>query len=137
MNQHIGPAYWPRSSEIAYQNYIIFCAGTDLIRVAAFRAWASNRTLNFKSLKGSYKGQIEDSFIINAKDYDEIKPWILDQESILWLGPISGLGRSAKLVFSNGDEQEIGTFVSTYRDYALKQDSWTLDIAANEYYITK
>jgi len=135
MNQHVSSGVWGRSTPAAYEDYIIFCVGQNPVKIAAFKSWALGR-FGFKSLIGSYKGQTEHSFIVNAKHFPEIADWTNGEESILYLEANPGGYRKATLKYLDGREEPCGHFVPiTNREYVLRQESWTYDPTSGEYYV--
>lgn len=135
MNEHVSSGIWAQSSPAAYEDYVIFCVGQEPTRIAAFKSWASGR-FGFKSLVGCYKGQMEQSFIVNAKHLPEIEAWIVEEESILYLGSNPRGARIATLKYLDGREEPLGYFVALIgRDYALARESWTYDPTTDEYYV--
>lgn len=132
------PAVWGRSSPSISESYVIFCVGQDPVKIAAFRAWATDRQLGFKSLKGCYKGQMEESFITNLKNLPYIQKWLLEEESILLLGPANARDvRPAELVYANGKTEELGKFFSVGPETAKRYQSWTYDPLTDNYFITQ
>ena len=128
MNQHVSPGLWAHSTTAAYENFVIFCVGQDPYRIAAFRSWAADKGIGFKSLVGCYKGQIEQSFIVNEKNLPFVERWTRDEESILHLASNPRGPRIATLRHRDGREEQLGHFVAVIgRDYALKKESWTYD----------
>ncbi len=74
-------------SDIAERNaeYIIFASDFDLPTTKQF---LQSRNIEYKQLKGKYKGVEEDSFIINKDNAPLINPLIKNQESTLYRGKI-------------------------------------------------
>lgn len=138
MNKHIDSGVWEHSRPYIYRDYVIFCVGNNIRKASAFRYWATSEGIGFKSLKGCYKGQTEDSFIIAADNLERVRPWIKDQESILWLYPMVSAGRvPASLIYQDGKEVKLGDLVVVGYKEALKAASWTYDPSTNTYYICK
>lgn len=132
---------WGHSSPSHWDTYVVFCVGNDLVKEAAFRQWAHASNIGFKSLVGCYKGQTENSFIVNHKHFREVLPWIKREESVLILGANENMGggksmRPAKLVFlEDNTEQDLGYFREVGREYALAQDAWTYDPQTCKYWV--
>lgn len=138
MNKPVESGVWGLSTPYAYRNYIIFCVGQEPRKVTAFRSWASHNGIAFKSLKGCYKGQMEDSFIIAASDLTHIRPWIEGQESIMWLFPMAQYGKTpASLLYADGREEKLGHLVATAASEALRCTSWTYDPSTGIHYTCK
>jgi hypothetical protein len=127
-----------RSSAQGSERYVIFCVGLDQRIVMAFRAWARARGLKFKSLNGCYKGQTEDSFIINAKDFRKVAVWTQNQESILLLGPCNARDqRPAMLLYQDGGQEFLGWLRSVPANQALSSDAWTYDPTQDAYFVCR
>ncbi|MFG6605259.1 hypothetical protein ACGYLM_01430 [Sulfitobacter sp. 1A10445] len=125
---------WARSSS---ETYFIYCVGQDLIKQKAFTAWAYNNEVGCKPLLGMYKGQSEQSYISNWKDYKKINPWLVSEESILILGACNSDNEpKASLFYLQSNEYvDLGHLKSVPRDEALLQDAWTFDPFTQNYYI--
>lgn len=125
---------WGHSSRSGFNEYIIFCVGQDHRRITAFRSWAQHKGIPFKSLKGCYRGQKEDSFIINARDWDLVKPWTIKEESILRLGHCNARDqRPAQIEYADGRTEELGYMRSCRRAEAFARDGWTYCPTLNSY----
>lgn len=130
---------WGSSSQSAFDSFVIFCVGNDLYREAAFRGWALSNGVRFKSLKGSYKGTVENSFIVNAKDVERCIEWFAGEESVLVIGPRWRGGkmhgdREATLVFNGGSLSDLGHFGYTAKEHAMTLEAWTYDPAEDVFY---
>ena len=96
-------------------------------------------SLPFKCLIGAYKGKLEDSYLIVYNTYQELRKIIIlaqanFQESILILRE----DRTCFLRYFNQTERvELGKLVSVSRDKAHLEDTWTLDLKTNKFYITE
>ena len=116
--------------------YFIFCVGQTPDRLNAFKHWVYEEGIGCKPLIGSYQNQIEHSFIANQKDFDRIKPWIHDQETVLLLGTRGWQVREATLQYvATGRSKAVGRFKAVTAMEALAQDSWTLDPFTGQYYV--
>jgi hypothetical protein len=93
------------------------------------------------SLRGSYKGQEEDSYALPKPVFDELArrwPYIVtDQESFLVLGtPRSMNRRPAHLVYTDGrPDEDIGMFYSVSKAVAMQHEAWTHNPATGDYWI--
>jgi hypothetical protein len=106
--------------------------------VTAFRAWATAQGIAFKSLRGCYQGQAEDSFLVPLEEFEKVKPWTVEQESILLLGPCDARDRRpATLLFEDGSKHDLGLFRACTRTAALSRASWTYDPMQNTYFIAE
>lgn len=132
------------STQCPFDSYVIFCVGQSILRQKQFMAWAEAQQIGFKALCGSYKGQSENSFIVNQKDFLRCGVWWKGEESALILSKLYRNGtlygsRKATLYYIDrrpgGWHKEIGSFRNVSREYALKQDNWTLDPTTGEYYV--
>jgi len=121
------------------ETYFIFCVGKDMEKITAFTAWALDNSLGFKSLRGSYYGNPEHSFIANIKDYDRILPFLNEQESILVLDKYDARDRPrATLKFiATGGTIGMGRLIPIDEAYVPKYDSWTFDPMDGQYYTCK
>lgn len=132
------PAIWGHSTPVGSRSYVIFCVGQEPRMVAAFRVWATAQGIAFKSLKGCYQGQTEDSFIVGIEDFPKVRPWTAGQESVLLLGPCDARDRrSATLLFRDGGRQQLGKFHACSKAAALSRSAWTYDPSQNLYFITE
>ena len=130
------------SSPCTFSSYLIFCVGNDIARESAFRAWAAENGIGFKNLTGKYKGTTERSFIVNFDNYFLCSHWFKDQESVLYLSPLYRnkqlFGeRLAVLFYINGPRKDLGKWRNVCKEYALKQDAWTYDIDADQYWVAE
>lgn len=125
---------WHRSTR---EEYFIFCVGQSILKQKAFMSFAYHNTIGVKPLLGCYKGQAEQSFISNYKDFLTIEPWLEAEESILHLGGCNSSNEpKATLVFlQTGIKTELGRLRAVSRDYALSCDSWTYDQFTHTYYV--
>ena len=95
--------------------------------------------LPFKCLVGSYKGTLEDSFLVTYDTYEQYEKVLklarkFSQESVLMLNE----DRDATLYYlESGDLINLGPFVSVLRKIAYSMDAWTLDLKTGNYYITE
>lgn len=126
------------------EQYVVFSIDgeSDWQRRLTFEQFLADRSIGFKQVIGSYKGVQEHAWIINARDWAEIREWqpFEFQESILHLGPwhqgslTQAAGREATLAFADQGQSDIrlGTFQQVSKALALSLDAWTLD--GGEYY---
>lgn len=96
--------------------------------------------LPFKPLIGSYKSQVESSYLVPLKSLDDDRLELLidlarryDQESIL-IG--DDLHECQLLYIKTGKIEYIGKMIQIDESEALKLDNWTKTLN-NEYYTTK
>ena len=117
--------------------YFIFCVGQDPVCIAAFISWAFNAGITFKPLIGKYNGVSERSFIANMCNYNEIYPFLKNEEAILVLNRYDARDiPRAKLVYRNGAEEELGKLLVVDKDTAMTYDSWTYDPLGKTYFVT-
>lgn len=143
MGQGKDSGVWGHSGERGSDSYVIFAIDDQSPAAGAhFRNFMVAQGIGFKPLIGSYKGVIEQSYIINLNDW----PTVLDtaavknQESILFLGACTSRDRRpAELVYLlDGIPAEgLGTFRSVPEAEAKAQDSWTYCPQMKEYFICK
>jgi len=96
---------------------------------------------HFKSMRGSYKGQKETSYLVPVEALEDLGP-LLDlarthgQESILF---VEGVTREASLIFTDPEtpQEHLGKLTPVDAREALKSESWTLDVEADQFFITK
>lgn len=117
--------------------YFVFCVGTDPVKQGEFKRWAYAEDIGIKPLIGSYRGQLEHSFIANMNDFDRIKPWLNLQESVLLLGSANHWNvREASMKYLATDSTElIGRLKSVTPLEAVRNDSWTYDPYTNQFFI--
>ncbi len=117
------------------QKYIIFASDYDLPSTIEF---LQSKNINFKQLKGKYKGLEEDSFIVNKDVEKLLKSIIKNQESILELSEERYNGtRFATLEITRGERVPLGYFTEAQEGDAKKQDGYTYDPTSNTYFIVK
>lgn len=124
-------------SDIALQNerYIIFASDFDLSSAQHF---LRNNNIDYKYLRGKYKGIEEDSFIINKNNEHRIRPIIRNQESILELSEVRYNGeRFATLNITKGEKQPLGYFTVTDKSEAEKHNGYIYDPGKNLYFIIR
>ena len=127
---------WGHSSAAGNENYIIFCVGKEPRVAAAFRIWVTAMKLPFKSLKGRYNGVMEDSFIMREEDFQKVKHWAANEETVLLLGPCDARDRRpAKLIHKGGGIEHIGMFRACSKNEALFRPSWTYDPSLDLYFV--
>lgn len=95
---------------------------------------------NIKPLHGSYKGQIERSYMIKTSRERALEVATKhNQESILELGEMHPiLGRKAQLVYiSSNETQDLGHLRGVSKEEAEKSEAWTYDCTSGQYYLAK
>ena len=135
---------WGHSSPIGANHYVIFAVGDDYVTNAALKGWLFGHGIGFKPLLGAYKGQTEQSYIVNYERLQHLFNIgvLAGQESILVLGPCNSKDeRIATLAFLDPlglniiKTEKLGVFRSVSKDKAMAQDAWTYDPSTGEYYI--
>ena len=100
-----------------------------------------DNNIPFQIILGSYKGQRETSYCIPHDRLPDVigSGLVDDQESILILGAVNGLGeRPASLLMSNADEPvPYGTLVEAPRSEAEASEGWSYSIMAQAWFIIK
>ena len=102
------------------------------------KLYASGFRLNetYKLAKGSYKGNEERCYIINASKLSDVAK-ILElakehkQECFILLNE----EREATKVFSNGKSEKMGRLKTVSESEALKHESWTYDYNTDQYFL--
>ena len=97
--------------------------------------------IQFTRVLGSYKGDLEHSYMVHAKHFDAIKELAktFNQESILILDN----ERRASLVYTDGtlidghDYTKIGQFKAVDERTAKAGDAWTYRANINQYYVVR
>lgn len=119
------------------EQYVIFSIDDESIEATRdkFTEYLAKLNVSAKPVEGSYKGKIEHSWIVNARDWTwvALSGYLEYQESVLHLGVWRNGGRQAVLYYADHRVQPIGNFVQTTKTYALKQDAWTRD--GTDYFI--
>lgn len=85
---------------------------------------------------GSYKGEIEQSFMMLTADYEtHVKPhgFTDKQESVLLVSECNK--QYADLLFSNGSRLSIGSLKCVTKEEAMKQEAWTYRPDINQYWV--
>lgn len=89
---------------------------------------------------GSYKGDLEPSFLVTYEDFNEIvtpSGYCDGQESFLQID-IGHKGRQlASLLYVDTELVPLGELKSVSKDKALKCDAWTYRMDTGEYYTTE
>lgn len=128
------------STVVGGEQYIIFAS--DLPTDETLKV-LDGYNVPYKKLKGSYKGELEDSFIVNEKVFMLGKfphHLIQKQESVLHLGVADARDkRPATLLYNDliGDAkvEKLGLFHSVPEEQAKEQDAWTYDPLQDQYFI--
>ena len=88
---------------------------------------------------GSYKGKLEQSYIVSQEDFDKhVKPsgYVDKQESFLVIEDGHRGVTYGKLVYSNNDaDQPLGVMRATPKDKALACEAWTYRQELDTYYV--
>lgn len=138
---------WGHSA--APQKHIIFSIDgeNNYETCEAFEAYLTKLNIGFKLIKGSYKGQTENSWIVNSKDFDAILDagYLDNQESILVLGGHDARDRrQAHLEYlkdtpeaSTGDTINLGWLGSVEQAEALACEAYSYRPDLGQYFIAK
>jgi hypothetical protein len=90
---------------------------------------------------GSYKGTMEQSFILLREDFDAVvrdSQWIKDQESILHIEDGNAGKVYGELEFlADGSRQYLGQVSEVSQDEAMQHDGWTYRPDLNKYFIVE
>lgn len=111
-----------------------------------FSKWLAVMHIGHKLLLGSYKGEVDYSFLINARDWHKVRDsgFINNQECILYLWSHAygyvNYGVNARMAtmyyLKTGDTIPLGCFVAVNADDANDCD-WTYDIETKQFYVCK
>lgn len=85
---------------------------------------------------GSYKGEIEPSFLMRFDDFQEHvigRGFVENQESILRVSECNK--QYAELVYADQSRESIGSLKSVSKDEAMKHDAWTYRPDLNIYWV--
>lgn len=124
---------WSRSSD---RSYIIFCVGQKDHQIKRFMRFALRTNLGFKPLRGCYKGKPERSFIVNAKDWRKVQPFVIGQESVLLLHDYNRADvPKATMIYSDGKREELGLFCQATAEVTKHRESWTFDPLSGCYFV--
>ena len=111
----------------------------DMIRHEKLQRYLKNEGFSFKPVKGYYKGNLENSYVIilsGEKFLDVLKSAMFSDEfkqnSILYVDA----NRYAKLIYSDGIETELGKFHEIDKTLVRTLSSYTYDKANDTYYTT-
>lgn len=91
-------------------------------------------------MEGSYKGEMETAYIVNAQHRTRIKRFIKAEESILHLSEQRGADqhRMAELEYmKDGVRQHLGKFEQITETEAQGLEAWTKDLSTGIYYTAK
>jgi hypothetical protein len=90
---------------------------------------------------GSYKGQLEQSFILLREDFDAVvrgSDWIRDQESILHVEDGHwGVVYGALEYLATGTTEHIGVIKEIDKREVMAYDAWTYRPDLNKYFIAE
>jgi hypothetical protein len=90
---------------------------------------------------GSYKGVMEQSFILLRDDFDLVvrgTDWIKDQESVLHVGDgYKGVVYGALEYLETGTTEHIGVMREVSQTEAMLHDGWTYRPNLNKYFIAE
>jgi hypothetical protein len=130
-------------------NYVIFSVDNvqDVRTLAQFshhldmkRAMQKTKD-SVKTCIGSYKGVMEQSFIMSRDDFDLVvrdSQWIKDQESILHIEDGNAGKVYGELEFLvDGSRQYLGQVSEVSQDEAMQHDGWTYRPDLNKYFIVE
>jgi hypothetical protein len=130
-------------------NYVIFSVDNvqDVRTLAQFshhldmkRAMQKTKD-SVKTCIGSYKGVMEQSFIMSRDDFDLVvrgTKWVENQESILHIEDGNAGKVYGELEFlADGSRQYLGQVSEVSQDEAMQHDGWTYRPDLNKYFITE
>lgn len=125
------------------ERYVILSSS----KIEELKAFLENNGIGHKAVVGRYKGKLESSYIINARNLDEIQlakaGFIDDQESILYLTPHSygyanydEKNRVAILYFNSPSipPRELGVFRAVNQD-KVKDNDYSYDPTINTFFM--
>lgn len=113
------------------QDYIIMALNT----VCDEFVWANIKLKPLKELVGSYKGEIERSYMLPLNESALMLAKAYSQESVLILHPLKNGKREADVRKLEGmDVLCSGDFVNVGHKQP-KTDAWTYDIETGDYYV--
>jgi hypothetical protein len=95
------------------------------------------RPENLKCLIGSWEGQMENSYLVDASFLEEVRRLAkhTNQDSVLYLDANRGAYLLTRETNYQVDEAiYIGRFISCSEHYAKQQQGWTLDPEHGQYY---
>lgn len=130
---------YERGNIMSNQNqYVVFASS---YHETVIKQFFKDNNIGFKQLIGSYKGTMEDSYIINKKYLSTIERagFLYAEESILLLGESLGQNRRrASLHFLNAlkPDQDIGILRAVVKEDAMKEDAWSYRPDLDTYFIT-
>lgn len=90
-----------------------------------------------KIIFGSYKGVLEESFILLKEDYDTFvahTDFVAKQESVLIVTVDSKNRMLASLKFKDGTIEKLGRLEKISKEEAVKLDGWSYNPDHNDYY---
>ena len=123
-----------------FQPIVILTLGLDT-RIEEQQALAHAGFEKFKTIRGSFEGEKEYGYVVPVNSTEDVKKLVElarthKQESIMH---IEGDSRFASLIPTNPEapQKPLGEFVAVDPSVAIQHTSWTLDIAKDQFYITK
>ena len=115
-----------------YTPVVIFAL--NLIEPSQERLLLEAKDIKYIPCLGSYRGQQENSYVINYKYFDKIAPLLYscNQESVMILDN----QRNASLVYLKDKKVEyLGRWFEVSEKMAKAEDAWTQDLNTNRFYI--
>lgn len=128
------------------EKFVIFSIDNvnDLHSLAKFTRYLDTRRSmgelrgNVIICTGSYKGQLETSFLMRRDDFDEHirnSVYIANQESILRVSECNKQYATLEYL-KDGRDEFIGSLKSVPKDEALMHDAWTYRPDINQYWVS-
>jgi len=85
---------------------------------------------------GSYKGEMEQSFIMHEDDFHHVSAYVKGQESFLYVRDGHKGVVYADLHYNDGETVPLGQIKAVSKDEAMQQDAWTYRPDMNVYWVT-
>lgn len=106
----------------------------NLINPSQERLLLESKGIKYIPCLGSYRGEQENSYVINYEDFDKISPLIdyCNQEYVLFLDN----QRNAYLVYVKNHKTEyLGRWIEVSERVAKAEDAWSQDLNTGHFYI--
>jgi hypothetical protein len=120
------------SIQDATNHYVIFAANKHLAN--RVNAWLSLNVDWFKPLIGSWEGKQENSWIVNADEFDKVRFLLEGEVCVMGLGTANSRNnRPARLVYLESNVSEsVGHFVEVSKEVALARPGYTQDFCRED-----
>lgn len=121
-------------------SYVIFSSTQSKDAVVSH---LQQHEIGYKLLYGCYKGEQENSYLVNARNWNAIACLLAGQQTVLQLGPMvpngprNATARISMFHYVDGSNRlpySLGFFLNITQADAMRLDGWTLDCDTQQYW---